>query len=128
MNLLKKGLFRETLLRVCLAASIGLLPVLATAQSVANDEAFGRGAHNFGSSEPDVWDVAGDGLFVRPVNLLLTGLGSVIFLATLPFSVVTGDVDKSAEKLVQEPAYDLFNRCFGCIRHGKTWDSRERMR
>ncbi len=58
--------------------------------------------------------MAFDGLFVRPISLLGTVLGSVLFVVTLPFSAISGNVDEAADTLVMEPARFTFTRCLGC--------------
>lgn len=59
-----------------------------------------------------------DGLIVRPITFVGTVLGTVVFVATLPFSALGGNVGEAAEHLVVEPARFTFARCLGC------WPSR----
>ncbi len=58
--------------------------------------------------------MAVDGLFVRPIALLSTIVGSVVFVLTLPFSAASGNIDEAADTLVMEPARFTFTRCLGC--------------
>ena len=55
-----------------------------------------------------------DGLVVRPISFVGTVLGSVVFVATLPFSALGGNVGEAADLLVLEPAKFTFSRCLGC--------------
>lgn len=55
-----------------------------------------------------------DGLVVRPLSFVGTVLGTLVFVATLPFSTLGGNVGESAELLVLEPAKFTFGRCLGC--------------
>ena len=56
----------------------------------------------------------GDLLIGRPLLLVATGLGTGIFLASLPFSVLGGNVKEAADTLVVSPARQTFVRCLGC--------------
>ena len=58
--------------------------------------------------------MAVDGLVVRPISFVGTVLGSIVFVATLPFSALGGNVDEAADLLVLEPAKFTFSRCLGC--------------
>ena len=51
-----------------------------------------------------------DLLVVRPLGLLMTLGGSAVFAVTLPFTVISGDVDDAADTLVKEPAKIAFGR------------------
>ncbi len=56
-----------------------------------------------------------DGLVVRPLGLVATILGSVLFVVTLPFSAMGGNVSEARENLVERPAAFTFTRCLGCF-------------
>ncbi|WP_111657718.1 hypothetical protein [Isoalcanivorax indicus] len=88
-----------------LAASLimaGLMPVTGQANSVYAEE------------RPGELATIGDAVFVRPVMLVVTGLGLVAFTASLPFSALGGNVDEAGERLVKAPARSTFLRCLGC--------------
>lgn len=55
-----------------------------------------------------------DALFMRPLTVVGTALGAGLFIATLPVSVVSGNVNDAAESFVAEPARNAFQRCLGC--------------
>ena len=65
---------------------------------------------------PSAEAMAFDGLFRRPLALVGTALGAGLFVATLPFSALGGNVEQAGEALVLEPARDTFSRCLGCPR------------
>lgn len=65
--------------------------------------------------DPSALRMTGDALVGRPGLLALTALGTVTFLVSLPFSLLGGNVSKSADALVMEPAKQTFARCLGCI-------------
>lgn len=56
-----------------------------------------------------------DGLVLRPLSLAATAIGTGIFVVTLPFSLLGGNVDEAGEKLVMEPAGNTFTKCLGCL-------------
>jgi hypothetical protein len=56
-----------------------------------------------------------DGLIYRPISLGATLIGTGIFIATLPFSLIGGNADEAGERLILEPASNTFERCLGCL-------------
>lgn len=54
-----------------------------------------------------------DGLLIRPLGIVATVAGSVLFVVSLPFSALGGNVKKAAKKLVIEPAKFTFARPLG---------------
>ena len=65
--------------------------------------------------EPGAAGMIIDGLVVRPISLVVTVVGAVAFVITLPFSALGGNVDEAGEKLVVRPAAFTFSRCLGCF-------------
>jgi len=55
-----------------------------------------------------------DALIARPLGILVTGVGAAVFLVSLPFSALGGNVGESAQMLVLKPAKETFARCLGC--------------
>ncbi len=84
-------------------ALIGAINTPALAQSEPGPE-----------SSPHPVTMAADLLVARPLGIAFTAVGSVIFVASLPFSAAGGNVKESAEALVVEPARETFVRCLGC--------------
>ena len=64
--------------------------------------------------EPTGVEMAADLIIGRPISLLATAAGSVVWLLGLPFSAAGGNVEQSAEVLIIEPAKATFVRCLGC--------------
>jgi len=54
-----------------------------------------------------------DAVVVRPIMLVGTVVGVVLFVVTLPFSALGGNVGEAADKLVVEPAAYTFVRPLG---------------
>ena len=55
-----------------------------------------------------------DVIVARPIGIVVTGIGAVLFAVSLPFSALGGNIDEAAEALVVNPARETFTRCLGC--------------
>ncbi len=62
---------------------------------------------------PDPGAVATDLLLARPGGLAATALGSVIFVIGLPFTLINGSTNQSAQALMGQPAQYTFTRPLG---------------
>jgi hypothetical protein len=94
---------RKTL--VALAAASFL--TLATSAAQAEDYADSI------SSAPSGGAMAFDLVVVRPLGVVATVVGTVLFVAALPIALFTWDVKSPAERLVVEPARFTFARDLG---------------
>jgi hypothetical protein len=81
------------------------------------------GYANTVDESPSALAMTGDALFVRPVLLATTIVGSVVYLVSLPFSLLGGNADEAGEVLVMGPAEATFVRCLGCTRSGRKADT-----
>ncbi|MCK5881362.1 MAG: hypothetical protein KAG18_05750 [Sinobacterium sp.] len=68
--------------------------------------------------EPTALAMAGDLVVARPVGLVITIVGTAVFLVSLPFSLLGGNVGEAASTLVVGPAKTTFVRCLGCSQNG----------
>ena len=68
---------------------------------------------------PSALAMTGDALFARPVLFAATVVGSVVYVVSLPFSLLGGNADEAGETLVMGPARATFVRCLGCTRVGR---------
>ena len=104
----------KKLLSPVLAASL-LLPSLnaMAATSVVEDETPGGLA------------MATDLVVLRPVGAVLTAVGAVMFVVSLPFTAPTGGVKDAGKVLVADPAKFTFARCLGCTKTGYHHEDRE---
>jgi hypothetical protein len=85
-----------------LIASLLLVPAASVlAQSEFSQERAGAGA------------MAADLLVLRPIGLVALVTGGALFLVSLPFSTVGGNVEAAKQKLVADPAEFFFNRPLG---------------
>ena len=68
---------------------------------------------------PSPLSMTGDALFVRPVMIAVTVLGSAIFIVSSPFAALGGNIDETWGQLVAEPFKTTFVRCLGCTMNGR---------
>jgi len=78
-----------------------LLPVTAIAEPSSRQK-------------PDGVQMTADFLIARPLGLAYLGIGTGVFVATLPFSLIGGNVGDASKQLVIDPAMEVFARCLGC--------------
>lgn len=69
--------------------------------------------------KPSALAMTGDALFARPALLAMTAVGGVVYLASLPFSLLGGNAGEAGDVLVMEPAKATFVRCLGCTMSGR---------
>jgi hypothetical protein len=58
-----------------------------------------------------------DFVLLRPMGIISTAVGTVFFIASLPFSGSTGSIGVAFQKLVAEPASFTFARPLGEVNH-----------
>jgi hypothetical protein len=75
--------------------------------------ALASAAPAFASQDPDPTAVAADALFMRPLMLGATAAGGVLFVAYLPFALLSRSVTSTAKILVVAPAKGTFTRPLG---------------
>jgi hypothetical protein len=87
---------------VVLAISCLLMPQLLWAQKKAIDES------------PNEFAMVGDLIVARPVGLVMTVAGAVVWVVSLPFTLLAGHAAEAGDTLVIGPAKTTFWRCLGC--------------
>lgn len=65
------------------------------------------------SATPSAAAMLVDGVFIRPLGAVATVIGSVIFVVTLPFSLLGGNVGDAGQALIGDPARLTFMRPLG---------------
>lgn len=90
-----------------------IIPVMALAVAVVPYPVW---AYDGPYRQPYAEEMIADGLIVRPLSLGATAIGAGVFIVTLPFSALGGNVGGAAHRLVVEPAQYTFHRCLGCFR------------
>jgi hypothetical protein len=73
----------------------------------------GGGANPESDNTPSATAMAADALLLRPLSLAGTALGVGIFLAGLPFELVSGNMDAASRRLIVEPGEFTFTRPLG---------------
>lgn len=56
-----------------------------------------------------------DAFIVRPVGIVAVAVGTVAFIGSLPFSLISGSTGDAARALVAAPAKFTFSRPLGCF-------------
>lgn len=64
---------------------------------------------------PSPLRMAADLVIARPLLVGATAVGAGIFLVSLPFTCLAGNVRQASHTLVEVPADSAFNRCLGCL-------------
>jgi len=66
----------------------------------------------------DEFMVIGDLAIARPLGLVVTVVGSAVFVVSLPFALTSGSVRNTADILVGEPFRFTFTRPLGDFKQG----------
>ena len=99
MNILRRKLFGGL---VVLVVGFALCVPVAGARDAKDD---------YGLTTSDAMVI--DALIIRPVMVVVTAVGVVAFVASLPFTVLSGSVGKAGNAMVVEPAAYTFTRPLG---------------
>jgi hypothetical protein len=97
--------FRRTVSALMLTSLIGASIPANAATELMEDELDGR---------PTASAAIADAGIARPLMLAGTLGGAVVFVASLPFSILGGNVKEAAKTLIIDPANATFRRCMGC--------------
>lgn len=98
-------------LAAALALTTGLLSLPAQAGNPSGDPVYTADA-------PPAYAMIGDLLVARPLLIAGTVIGTGVFLVSLPFTLLGGNVGEAGHALVVEPAKAAFVRCLGCTQSG----------
>ena len=77
-------------------------------------------AQNAVDESPNEFAMVGDLVVARPIGLVMTVGGVVVWLVSLPFTLMAGHASEAAETLMLGPAEATFVRCLGCRNPGYT--------
>lgn len=104
----------KSLNRVAATAVVALFATLAMSPSFAASSSF------YGVEDGPRWeDQVVDAVVARPLGIVATGAGAVIWGVSLPFSALGGNAGEAADKLVGGPGRETFVRCLGCRSVGR---------
>jgi len=103
------NLFRSTALGLLLTTGLASLPLSASASqdNVSGDPTYTLEA-------PPAYAMVGDLLIARPLLIAGTVIGAAVFVVSLPFSALGGNVPEAADALIGTPGREAFARCLGC--------------
>ena len=94
---------KSTFRSLVVAMSVALFaaaPIVAQAQTVTD--------------RPTGLEMGADAVMVRPLTLVATVIGAGLFIVSLPFSALGGNVGEAGSTLVGTPFKSTFLRCLGC--------------
>lgn len=100
---MNRTLIRKAFVALAVLACVGLIPAPAFAEYPEQGPA----------ETPSAAAMAVDLLLVRPLGVASTIVGTGVFVLSLPFSLLGGNVDEAARMLVAEPAAYTFARPLG---------------
>jgi hypothetical protein len=103
MRLFQKKLLSYGLALAMALAGAGLPGVASAAESYSG----------LGSNQPSAGSMMADLILVRPAALIGTVVTTAVFVVSLPFSLLGGNVHEAAEELVIRPAEYTFVRPLG---------------
>ena len=95
-------LAKKTLILAMVAAMM-IIPVANTALA----------SEYFESENPSGGEMMFDLVVVRPVGIVATAVGCIVFVVSSPFSALGGNIDTANEKLIKDPAAFTFKRPLG---------------
>lgn len=108
------NLFRTS--AVVLALTTGLMALPAQAEVVQQQN--GSGDPMYTADSPPAYSMVGDLLIARPLLIGATVVGAGLFVVSLPFSALGGNVGAAGKALVVDPGREAFVRCLGCTNSG----------
>jgi len=89
--------------------SLVLVPAGTVALAQESNQDPGQLQYEEMSAEAMVADL----VVVRPLGIIATVAGTVFFVASLPFSVLGGNTEDAAQKMIVAPAKHTFTRPLG---------------
>ena len=70
---------------------------------------------------PNAGVMTADLVVARPIGVVLTVVGTAVFVVSLPFTLLAGNASDAAERLMIAPATSTFMRCLGCRQTGYSY-------
>jgi hypothetical protein len=102
-------MYKDSKKQARLVAAVALAACVGLGQGAAS----AAGMYEQRTHERSAGAMAVDAIAVRPLGLVATLLGTGIFVVSLPFSALGGNVDEAAQSLVVAPARFTFKRPLG---------------
>lgn len=110
---------------VALALCLGLSAMPAVAGMTETTQSNTSGDPAYQIQNPPAFAMIGDLLVARPLLIAATAVGAAVFVVSLPFTALGGNVGAAGKALVVDPGKAAFVRCLGCTTsgYGKTNDN-----
>jgi hypothetical protein len=77
-------------------------------------------AQNAIDESPNEFAMVGDLFVARPIGLVMTAAGAIVWVISLPFTLLSGHASEAAGTLIGGPVETTFMRCLGCRNPGYT--------
>lgn len=105
--------FRALSSAVALAVALPFAPAMAqpTQSNSSGDPVYDVQA-------PPAYAMIGDLVIARPLLIAATVVGAGVFVVSLPFTALGGNVGAAGKALVVDPGKAAFVRCLGCTESG----------
>ncbi len=107
---------QRRLVALLMSLMIGVASLPAAAEEILDDQINNR---------PSPMAILGDVLVARPILLGVTVVGTALFVVSLPFSALGGNVKEVAQTMVVGPAKSTFTRCLGCTATQDEWKNKQ---
>lgn len=101
-----------------LAVVLAMLFGLQVLPAQAEGESSGSGDPTYSLEAPPAYAMIADLLIARPLLIVATAVGAVVFVVALPFTAAGGGIGDAGKALVVDPARAAFVRCLGCTGNG----------
>jgi hypothetical protein len=85
-------------------------------------------AQNAIDESPNEFAMVGDLFVARPIGLVMTAAGAIVWVISLPFTLLSGHASEAAGTLIGGPVATTFMRCLGCRNPGYTGKDVEQTR
>ncbi|MDD2222112.1 MAG: multidrug transporter [Pseudomonas sp.] len=105
------NMFRVTAAILALCISLISVPASAARSNVSGNPAYEV-------ETPGAYAMVADLVIARPLLIAATVVGVGLFVVALPFTLLSGSVDRAGKALVVEPGRAAFVRCLGCTKEG----------
>lgn len=119
------NVFRALSMAVALCLSLFTLPANAGMTETRQASGNSSGDPTYQIQNPPAFAMMGDLLIARPLLVAATVVGAGLFVVSLPFTALGGNVGAAGQALVVDPGRSAFVRCLGCTStgYGNTDDS-----
>ncbi|MBF7144216.1 MULTISPECIES: multidrug transporter [Pseudomonas] len=98
------------------ALALALVPCVPALAEVSQSSTSGDPVYDV--QAPPAFAMIGDLVIARPLLIAATVVGAGVFVVSLPFTALGGNVGAAGKALVVDPGKAAFVRCLGCTESG----------